>query len=497
MARQLKLGAVSITDHDTISGVKEALQAGIPASIQFATGVEISTAPIPPFDTVSSYHILGYFFRMDDDALNQTLIKLQHARHTRNLEIIQQLNKLGIDITPEDVPLEMENGQTGRPHIAQALKQKGIVASIDQAFGTYLSPGMPAYVDKFRISCQHAIELITRAGGIPVLAHPGLLKIDAPETVTAFFAALKEMGLKGIEVFYPQHAEDQVSIFLNTAESLDLLITGGSDFHGEITPEIKMGSGYGSLFVPFHLYEKLKETAEIDTSLTLLEATLGYFFQNRSFLEEAIRHSSFVNEHLHSDMRDNERFEFLGDAVLNLVVGHLLMRRNPELNEGDLTQIRANMVNEHQLAAIARSLNLGQHILLGKGEMQTFGHEKSSILADTLEAVIAAVYLDGGYPASFQMIENHFAHLLESLPEKVTQQDYKSQLQEFVQFLQKPSPQYQVFDETGPDHDKTFTVQLDVCDTQSQGQGKSKKAAEQDAAKNALKILKPDEYDRL
>jgi ribonuclease III len=494
-AQQLNLRAVAITDHDTIAGTKEALESGIPPSTQFVTGVEISASPIPPYDAVSSYHILGYFIKIDDEDLNQALIKLQNARQARNLKIIHQLNALGMDITAEDVRKETENGQTGRPHIAQALIKKGIVSSINEAFNIYLGNGKPAYVDKFRVSCRQAIELITHAGGIPVLAHPGLLKINDPVKVDDFFVTLKEMGLKGIEVFYPEHSEDQVSLYLSLAKSHDLLITGGSDFHGEITPEIKMGSGHGALFVPFNLYEKLKETAGLGHSLSILEETLGYFFQNRLFLEEAIRHSSFVNEHPNLGLRDNERLEFLGDAVLNLAVGDLLMQRNPELNEGDLTKIRSNMVNERQLATIALSLNLGKHVLLGKGEMQTGGHEKSSILADTLEAVIAAVYLDGGFPAAFQLIETHFAPLLELLPGKATQQDYKSQLQEFVQFLQKSSPQYRVIHETGPDHDKTFIVQLNVCEAQAHGQGKSKKAAEQDAAKNALSILKPDEYD--
>jgi ribonuclease III len=496
MAQQLKLGAIAITDHDTISGTKEALQAEIPASIHFVTGVEISAAPIPPFDTAGSYHILGYFFRIEDEALNQTLSKLQNARQIRNVEIIHQLNNLGIDISSEDVHRETVSGLAGRPHIARALIQKGVVASINEAFDIYLGTGKPAYVDKFRISCQKAIELITQAGGIPVLAHPGLLEMDGDETLNAFFAVLKEMGLKGIEVYYPEHSDDQVSLYLDLTASHDLLVTGGSDFHGGITPDIKMGSGNGTLFVPFSLYERLEETAGLDISLSELEQTLGYIFHNRLFLEEAIRHSSFVNEQPHADMRDNERFEFLGDAVLNLVVGHLLMQKNPALNEGDLTKIRANMVNEHQLATIALSLNLGKHILLGKGEMQTGGHEKSSILADTLEAVIAAVYLDGGYPASFQMIETHFSHLMQPLIEKANQQDFKSQLQEFVQFLQQPSPHYRIFDETGPDHDKTFIVQLDVCDLQTHGKGKSKKTAEQDAAQNALKLLKSDDYDK-
>jgi ribonuclease III len=496
MARQLKLSAVSITDHDTISGAKEALLTGIPSSIQFVTGVEISAAPIVPFDAGGSYHILGYFFRIDDAALNQVLAKLQSTRHDRNLKILQHLNLLGIELTIEDVKRETSKGQAGRPHIALALMRKGIVSSVNEAFDTYLGSGKPAYADKFRISSRRAIELIINAGGIPVLAHPGLLKIGGPDIFNAFFAALKALGLRGIEVYYPEHTNDQIAMFLALAASHGLLITGGSDFHGALTPGVKMGSGGGDLFVPFSLYETLKEAADFGSSLLKLEQTLGYAFQNRSLLEEALRHSSFVNEQLRPDQRDNERLEFLGDAVLNLAVGHLLMQKNPALSEGDLTKIRADMVNEQQLAAIAAGMHLGKHLLLGKGELQSGGSEKSSILADALEAVIAAVYLDGGYAASFQVIESHFSHLLEALSSKTARLDFKSRLQELVQFLQKPSPQYRIVAETGPDHDKTFIVQLDVCDIQTHGRGKSKKTAEQDAACTALKILKPDEYGR-
>jgi len=494
LALELKLGAIAITDHDTISGAKAALQSGIPDEIQFVSGVEISTTPIPPFDSSSSYHILGYFFRVDDVALNRTLARLQTARHDRNIKIIDRLNSLGIDMTLEDVIQEAPKGQTGRPHIAQTLIKKGVVASIDEAFDAYLGDGKSAYVDKFRISCPQAIELITNAGGIPAIAHPGLLNIDDTEAWDLFISTLKGMGLKGIEAYYPKHSKDQVDLFVSLAASHGLLVTGGSDFHGDITPEIKLGSGDGSLFVPFCLYEKLKETAETFTSLSELEQKIGYDFQNLLLLEEAVRHSSYVNEQVDADLRDNERFEFLGDAVLNLVVGDLLMKQNPDLAEGDLTKIRANMVNENQLSSIARAMNLGKHIRLGKGEILTEGFEKNSILADTLEAVVAAVYLDGGFRASFGMIANLFSPHFASLSEKLLQQDYKSQLQEFVQFLQKPSPQYRIADESGPDHDKTFSVLLEVCDIQTLGSGKSKKAAEQDAAHHALKILKPDEY---
>ena len=495
LARKLKLGAIAITDHDTISGAKEVLATGLPDDIEFITGVEISTAPIAPFDASRSYHLLGYGIRMDDAALNQTLARLQSARYDRNIQIVSRLKQQGIDISLKDVNREAARNQAGRPHIAQALIGKGIVASIDEAFNTYLGDGKPAYVDKFRIDCHQAIQLIANAGGIPVLAHPGLLNIGDPTTMRAFFAALKHMGLMGIEIFYPEHSENQIDLFLDLAASLGLLVTGGSDFHGEIKPQIKMGSGDGNLFVPYSLYETLKAAANHHSNLSLLEAKLGYRFQNPNLLQEALRHSSYVNEQMNTDLRDNERFEFLGDAVLNLVVADLLMKQHTDLAEGEMTQIRANMVNEHQLSSIARSMELGQHLRLGKGEHLSGGHDKNSILADTLEAVIASVYLDGGFQASFELINGLFSHLLQSLSEKVRQQDYKSQLQERVQSQQRPSPHYRIVSESGPDHDKTFTVQLTVCDFQTTGSGKSKKAAEQQSARHALRILDRDDND--
>lgn len=226
-----------------------------------------------------------------------------------------------------------------------------------------------------------------------------------------------------------------------------------------------------------------------------LEKILQYTFRDTSLLDTALRHSSFVNEQNDPDLQDNERLEFLGDAVLNLVVGHMLMGFFPDLNEGDLSRMRANLVNEVQLAKIARSINLGAYIYLGKGEMQTNGRKKKSILSDAFEAVIAAVYLDGGFDKAFKIIEPYFAPLLRTMTSPAKFHDCKSQLQELVQVKFKVMPQYKVIHESGPDHDKTFKVRLKVRDLYTEGIGKSKKAAEQDAAQKALEILKKNEND--
>jgi ribonuclease III len=226
--------------------------------------------------------------------------------------------------------------------------------------------------------------------------------------------------------------------------------------------------------------------------LSEVERKLQYKFNNTELLGEALRHSSYVNEQQDAGMRDNECLEFLGDAVLSLVAGHTLMQRYPELKEGDLSRMRANIVNDSQLAIIARRLNLGEHIRLGKGEIHTKGREKSSILANALEAVIAAVYLDGGFDAAFHTIEKNFATLLNSIDAPSANHDYKSKLQEIVQVSKKMVPDYAVINASGPDHDKTFTVQLTVEELNTEGVGKSIKLAEQDAAKKALKILNSD-----
>ncbi|MGB2690449.1 MAG: ribonuclease III [Desulfobacterales bacterium] len=229
------------------------------------------------------------------------------------------------------------------------------------------------------------------------------------------------------------------------------------------------------------------------TDLSELQQKLCYEFKNIDFLVESLRHSSFVNENLEPDIQDNERLEFLGDAVLNLVVGHMLMQRYPELKEGDLSKMRANLVNESQLASIAQEMDLGSYLQLGKGEIQTKGWEKQSILADTFEAVIAAVYLDGGFDAVFRIIDSHFSFLLDSVVMSTTNHDYKSQLQELVQMKQQKVPVYTIIHESGPDHDKTFRVRLKVEKIQAEGEGKSKKVAEQDAARKGLELLKSDD----
>jgi ribonuclease III len=226
-----------------------------------------------------------------------------------------------------------------------------------------------------------------------------------------------------------------------------------------------------------------------DLDLSDLETNLRYAFGNRDFLEQALRHSSFVNEHPDKGIESNERLEFLGDSVLNMAISHLLMARFPDLNEGSLSKIRSGLVNESQLAMIARNIHLGGFIRLGRGETISGGQEKASILADGFEALMAAVYLDGGFDSALRVITGHFSGLLDMVAVNEENQDFKSRIQEIAQATVKLQPEYRVINESGPDHDKTFEVELVIGSISAQGTGKSKKAAEQAAAKQALELF--------
>ncbi|MCF8110994.1 MAG: ribonuclease III [Desulfobacteraceae bacterium] len=232
------------------------------------------------------------------------------------------------------------------------------------------------------------------------------------------------------------------------------------------------------------------ETNLKNPDLSSLEEKLGYRFADRTLLATALRHRSYVHENPESST-DNERLEFLGDAVLNLIVSHILMELFPKLTEGELSRTRAGLVNEDRLAGAARSIRLGDYLMLGKGESRSNGRHKNSILADTFEALVAAVYLDGGFAAAFDLIRIHFAPFFEAVEaEESPVSDYKSLLQEHVQSKHLEMPVYEIVAESGPDHNKTFRVALTVNGLRSEGVGKNKKAAEQDAAQKAWEQIK-------
>jgi ribonuclease-3 len=233
-------------------------------------------------------------------------------------------------------------------------------------------------------------------------------------------------------------------------------------------------------------------TAE-DTKIEELNKKLGYTFKQPSLLMQAFRHASYVNEQADSILEDNERLEFLGDAVLDLAISHLLMDLFKDAEEGQLSKFRAMVVDEAGLYQVALTLGLGDHLLLGKGEEQSRGREKPSILSNTTEALIGALYLDAGFKKTMAIIHKCFAPLLESIGTREMVHDFKSLLQEYTQQTYKTLPKYRLAEESGPAHDKTFKVFLTVNgQIVAEGKGKSKKEAEQEAAKEALFCLKED-----
>ncbi|GAK56799.1 ribonuclease 3 2 [Candidatus Vecturithrix granuli] len=217
---------------------------------------------------------------------------------------------------------------------------------------------------------------------------------------------------------------------------------------------------------------------------------LGYRFQNYTLLRQALTHRSFVNETGDLEIEDNEKFEFLGDSVLGLVISDFLFRNFPRFREGDLSRVKSHVVSEPFLAEIARQLDLGDFLLLGKGEAASGGHEKNSLLANCYEAIVASIYLDGGIEAARNFLLACFQERIETLIEQQHILDHKSLLQEHSQEIFNCTPVYRLRQIIGPDHDKTFEVELLIKrEVFSVGSGKNKKEAEQAAAKEALTKL--------
>ena len=222
-----------------------------------------------------------------------------------------------------------------------------------------------------------------------------------------------------------------------------------------------------------------------------LETAIGYRFRNITFLQNALTHSSYANERWHNSLMSNERLEFLGDSILGMLVAEYLYRNFPDRSEGELTRMRADMVCEKALAVVANQIGLGSHLLLGKGEEQGGGRNRESILADAVESVIAACYLDGGMEAAEKFVKTF---VLTHVPvTKLNNADYKTMLQEMVQQKRNQVLSYTLVGETGPDHEKQFVVELTLNGTViGRGEGTSKKRAEQDAARVAMETLFPN-----
>jgi ribonuclease-3 len=224
--------------------------------------------------------------------------------------------------------------------------------------------------------------------------------------------------------------------------------------------------------------------------MTELEQILSYQFKNAELLECALRHKSFAHE-LRIKTDDNEKLEFLGDAVLDLVLGEYLMELFPQDSEGSLSKKRASLVNEEVLSRLAVNLDLPRFLKLGKGEIATGGAQKPRLLASAYEAIVGALFLDGGFEVARKLSRKDFVSLIEKLdPDQDFERDYKTRLQEVMQKEHKEAPSYELISDEGPPHDRTFTVGVRVKEQKvAEGSGRSKKSAEQAAAKKALELV--------
>ncbi|NGZ08898.1 MAG: PHP domain-containing protein [Nitrospira sp. LK70] len=253
MAHRAGVTALAITDHDITTGMAEAFTAGQQCGIEIIPGVEISS-----FAGNSELHILGYFLDWQDFDLLERLTTLRESRHRRNPRIIERLQTLGIDITYDEVRALAGTDSIGRPHIARVLMDKHVVASAKEAFDRFLAEGKPAYIPRELPSPAEAISWIKAARGLAVLAHPTWVKLEDCSLVD-LVRQLKADGLDGVEVYYSTHAARQTREYLNLAQQLGLLVTGGSDFHGLTKPDIEVGIGKGTLHIPPSLLPKMKK----------------------------------------------------------------------------------------------------------------------------------------------------------------------------------------------------------------------------------------------
>lgn len=259
-AREQGLQAVAITDHDTIDGNAEALDEGAKSGLEVISGVEISAQ----FD-LGSMHILGFFIDIGNTALKERLSLLQETRAQRNPKMVEKLRELGVELSYDEILHASGGGQVGRPHFAQVLLRKGYVNTVQEAFDRYLGKGAPAYVNKFRFDPEEAMKLIREAGGIPVLAHPFTLHIPSPHQLDALFGELVPLGLMGIEVFYPEHTKDQISLYKGLAQKHDLLVTGGSDYHGIEADKVEIGIRSRDMKLSYSMVEAMKEVLDLNS----------------------------------------------------------------------------------------------------------------------------------------------------------------------------------------------------------------------------------------
>lgn len=249
-AEEKGLKAFALTDHDTTEGVKEAKS--IETNVEVISGVEISTR----YDK-KEIHIVGLYVNENDADLNKQLKYYREKRVTRNFEILEKLNSLGVDITIDDVKESCTGDVISRAHIAKALVSKGFVGSYTEAFDRYLGDNKCAYVPRETLNYEESMELITKAGGVPVLAHPLLYKMS-DTNLENMMIKLRQKGLKAVEVYYSTHSNSDTQHIMAMANRVGLIYSGGSDFHGATKPKIDMGTGMGKLAVPYEILEKIR-----------------------------------------------------------------------------------------------------------------------------------------------------------------------------------------------------------------------------------------------
>ena len=249
-AEEKGLKAFALTDHDTTEGVKEAKS--IETNVEVISGVEISTR----YDK-KEIHIVGLYVNENDADLNKQLKYYREKRVTRNFEILEKLNSLGVNITIDDVKESCTGDVISRAHIAKALVSKGFVGSYTEAFDRYLGDNKCAYVPRETLNYEESMELITKAGGVPVLAHPLLYKMS-DTNLENMMVKLRQKRLKAVEVYYSTHSNSDTQHIMAMANRVGLIYSGGSDFHGATKPKIDMGTGMGKLAVPYEILEKIR-----------------------------------------------------------------------------------------------------------------------------------------------------------------------------------------------------------------------------------------------
>ena len=255
-AKEAGLAAIAVTDHDTIEGVAEALEAGERLGVEVVPGVEVSAEHSP-----GQMHIVGLLIDSESESLATWLDEIMGGRDNRNPRIIAKLQELGIDITMEEVEAIAGEGAVGRPHIAQVLVAEGAVATTQEAFDRFLAKGAVAYFDRLRATPEDAIAQIHAAGGLAILAHANYCGAESPEELEALVRSLKDMGLDGIETQYSTFTEEDAALCAELAERIDLLPSGGTDFHGTTKPTIRLGVGTGDIDVPYETLARLKTAA--------------------------------------------------------------------------------------------------------------------------------------------------------------------------------------------------------------------------------------------